>query len=68
MMNKLTKELMLEAGYAAPQLASRAQKLVQLVVQECCMIIRDSVTLGEPVSTYADNLSHQFRVSDDTPN
>jgi hypothetical protein len=29
------KELMLEAGYAAPDLAGRGQKLAELIVREC---------------------------------
>lgn len=33
-MNKRLEELMLEAGYAAPELAGRAQKLVNLVVED----------------------------------
>lgn len=38
-MNRRLEQLMLEAGYAAPQLATRAQKLAVLVVQECIDII-----------------------------
>ena len=34
-MNERIKELMLEAGYAAPEIALRAQKLADLVVKEC---------------------------------
>lgn len=34
-MNDLVKKLMLESGYAAPQLAARAILLVDNVVQEC---------------------------------
>ena len=34
-MNELVKKLMLESGYAAPQLATRATDLVDKVVQEC---------------------------------
>lgn len=33
-MNKRVKQLMLEAGYAAPELAGRANKLIELVVKE----------------------------------
>jgi hypothetical protein len=33
-MNDRLRELMLEAGYAAPEIAGRAQRLVELVVQE----------------------------------
>ena len=34
-MNERIKELMLEAGYAAPEIAGRAHKLSELIVQEC---------------------------------
>jgi hypothetical protein len=34
-MNERLKELMLEAGYAAPELAGRANKLAELIVLEC---------------------------------
>ena len=34
-MNERLKELMLEAGYAAPELAGRAQQLAELLIQEC---------------------------------
>jgi hypothetical protein len=37
-MNERLKELMLEAGYAAPELAGRAQQLAELIVRECCAI------------------------------
>jgi hypothetical protein len=34
-MNEKIKELMLEAGFAAPELAGRANKFAELLVQEC---------------------------------
>lgn len=34
-MNERIRELMLAAGYAAPELAGRAQKLTELLIQEC---------------------------------
>lgn len=34
-MNDRIKELMLEAGYAAPEIAGRANKLAELIVREC---------------------------------
>jgi hypothetical protein len=37
-MNDRIKALMLEAGYAAPEIALRAQKLAELIVTECAMI------------------------------
>jgi len=40
-MNEKIKELMLQAGYAAPEMAARANKLAELIVQECCQIVLD---------------------------
>ena len=34
-MNERLRELMLEAGYAAPEIAGRAKKLSELIVLEC---------------------------------
>ncbi len=42
-MNDRIKELMLEAGYATPELAIRANKLVQLLVTDCVSICLDNV-------------------------
>lgn len=38
-MNERLHELMLEAGYAAPHLATRANKLAELIVQECATVV-----------------------------
>ncbi len=38
-LNERVKELMLEAGYAAPELAGRANKLTELLIEECRNII-----------------------------
>lgn len=38
-MNKRTEELMIEAGYAAPALAGRANKLIDLIVNEFDIIL-----------------------------
>ena len=48
---------MLEAGYVAPELAVRAQQLVELVVQECCEVAHcnffvDGLTLGNILKEY----------------
>jgi hypothetical protein len=51
-MNTRLKELMLEAGYAAPELAGRANQLAELIVAECADFANDhnseveGVTLG----------------------
>ena len=34
-MNPRIRELMIQAGYVAPELAGRAHKLAELVVKEC---------------------------------
>jgi hypothetical protein len=36
-LNPRLKELMLEAGYAAPEIAGRAHKLAELLVKECTL-------------------------------
>jgi hypothetical protein len=38
-MNERLKELMLEAGYAAPEIAGRANKLAELIVRECIQAV-----------------------------
>ena len=40
-MNDKLKELMLEAGYAAPEIAGRAHVLAELIVRECAGIVED---------------------------
>ncbi len=44
-MNERIRELMLEAGYAAPELAGRANKLVELIVRECANVAADHEAL-----------------------
>jgi hypothetical protein len=46
-MNERLRELMLEAGYAAPELAGRGQKLAELIVSECIAIADDLVDRNE---------------------
>ena len=38
-MNKRLKDLMIQAGYAAPELAGRANKLAELIVKECADVL-----------------------------
>ena len=49
-MNQRLRELMLEAGYAAPELALRAQKLAELVVLECEKAAKDKRWYSESPS------------------
>jgi hypothetical protein len=37
-MNEKIKELMLQAGYAAPEIAGRAHVLADLLIKECAQI------------------------------
>jgi hypothetical protein len=37
-MNEKIKELMLAAGYAAPELAGRAHRLAELIISECALM------------------------------
>lgn len=37
-MNDKLRELMFEAGYAAPELAERAQRLSELIIRECAKV------------------------------
>ena len=51
-MNERLRELMLEAGYAAPELAGRAQVLARLIVEEATDLVYDMLdqnTSGEVV-------------------
>ena len=41
-MNENLRKLMLEAGYAAPEIAPRANALAKLIVQECSRIARNT--------------------------
>ncbi len=54
-MNDNLKRLMLEAGYAAPELAGRAIKLAELVVTECANF-----------TDYAEELYKHFGVEEHT--
>ena len=38
-MNERLKDLMIQAGYAAPELAGRANKLAELIVQDCANFV-----------------------------
>ena len=37
-MNNNVRKLMLEAGYVAPEIAPRAQNLINLVIKECILV------------------------------
>ena len=57
-MNERINELMLEAGYAAPELAFRAHKLVELVVRECVAICES----GTPTQTTSGGVAELIKL------
>ena len=61
-MNKITNELMKTAGYAAPEIAKRAQVLVELIVRECAKVSEDDITDGDACCTNtASRISDQIK-------
>ena len=46
-MNERIRELMLEAGYAAPEIATRGQQLAELIVRECIVTLQDHMGRGK---------------------
>jgi hypothetical protein len=57
-MNEKLKELMLAAGYAAPEMAGRGQKLAELIVKECAGILEPkSRYMGEGPEVLKDKIT-----------
>lgn len=65
-MNEHIKELMLAAGYAAPELAGRAHKLAELIVRECAGIYDkiDNGNLHMGTDNYIEALRKHFGVEE----
>ena len=68
-MNERIKELMLEAGYAAPEIADRAIKLAELIVQECADTIQkrymgDNNREDQEVQRCVEDLKKHFGVEE----
>jgi hypothetical protein len=61
-MNPRLKDLMLEAGYAAPELAGRANKLVELVLLESIKVMIEHDYHGEWLG---EKLKDHFGVNND---
>lgn len=61
-MNPRLRELMVEAGYASPEIAKRAQVLAELIVKECASI----ADAGNAVAV-ASVIREQFGVNITTP-
>lgn len=65
-MNERLKELMLEAGYVAPELAPRVQKFAELLINECIEIAasqRNPSNLNyKPSERFIEDLRQHFGV------
>ena len=61
-MNERLKELMLEAGYAAPELAGRANKLAELIVKECAGLFPAEYDAIEGKTTIGKIIKQHFGV------
>jgi len=62
-MNERIRELLIEAGFVAPELAGRAHKLVDLIVKECLEIITD-YPVGDcspAVQSIYNDIENRFR-------
>lgn len=63
-MNEQVKKLMLEAGYAAPELAGRANKLAELIVAEVLQTCEDHPAwTGRMIG---EQIKQHFGVEDDS--
>ena len=52
-MNERIEKLMLEAGFAAPELAGRANILAELLIKDVCKIVKGQ-KIAEPLGGYQD--------------
>ena len=58
-MNERLRELMIQADYAAPEIALRAQRLAELIVRECTNIADEYDGAG---STIVSRIEKHFGV------
>jgi hypothetical protein len=56
-LNERIRELMIEAGYAAPELAGRGQKLAELIINECAEQCEE---LAEKLGEQRPNLNYDI--------
>jgi len=62
-MNERLKALMIEAGYAAPEIAGRANKLAKLIVKECAERIAHNEHINWlTAANAAKDLKHHFGI------
>jgi hypothetical protein len=64
-MNERTRQLMLEAGYAAPEIASRAQKLTELILKDCAkVILKSSRRPDDMAAILVNHINQHFGVEE----
>ena len=66
-MNDHLKQLMLQAGYAAPELAGRANKLAELIVRQCIGMVlpyNEEDPCAERLYELADTIGEHFGVEE----
>jgi hypothetical protein len=61
-MNERLKQLMIQADYPAPELALRAHKLVELILQECMSICEDLGDKGMDGHYCVDKIRKEFGI------
>jgi hypothetical protein len=61
-MNERILKLMKQADYPAPELALRAQKLVELILQDCMSICEDIGNKGMDGHYCVDKIRKEFGV------
>lgn len=66
-MNENLKRLMLNAGYAAPELASRAHKLSELIIRECIENCKTEWH-GDSLEDICSHMKDHFGVKDERKN
>lgn len=57
-MNERLRELMIQADYAAPEIALRAQRLAELIVKECVSTVEN---LSPGYQDYRNQIEDAFR-------
>ena len=60
-MNERIRQIMLESGYAAPEMAERAQKLVDRLIKECYIAIENTNTHHAYTTYDLDVIKHTIR-------
>jgi hypothetical protein len=61
-MNERIRELMIKADYPAPELALRAQALVELILQDCMSICEELGDKGLDGHYCVDKIRREFGV------